>query len=211
MDRPTVLIVDRQLVADGLAKILQEQFTVVGMVHRTSGMLDAALAQRPSIVTLEMSLNGSMAAAARLRQQLPGTHLVFVTHESDRYALTVALRIGAVGFVLKQQSAPEFCQALRSVAMGRTYVAPQMRSDALLARATLRGKRGEPEGNITGRQSEVLQLVAKGKTMKEIAALLGISPKTAEFHKAGLMDGLGIRTTAELTRFAIEHGFLGLH
>lgn len=211
MERSWVLIVDQQLVAEGLAKILQEQFTVVGTVHHVSGMLDAALERRPSIVTLEMSLNGSMAAAARLRQQLPATRLVFVTHETDRYALTAALRIGAAGFVLKQQSAPELCQALRTIANGRMYVAPQMRNDALLARASLRGKRGEPEGNITGRQSEVLQLVAKGKTMKEIAALLGISPKTAEFHKAGLMDGLGIRTTAELTRFAIEHGFLGLH
>jgi DNA-binding NarL/FixJ family response regulator len=211
MEMRGVMIVDRQLVADGLARILQEQFTVVGVVHHVSGMLDAALERRPSIVTLEMSLDGSMAAAARLRQELPGTRLVFVTDERDRYALSVALRIGAVGFVLKQQSAPELCQALRTVANGHTYIAPQMRNDALLARATLRGKRGEPEGNITGRQSEVLQLVAKGKTMKEIAALLGISPKTAEFHKAGLMDGLGIRTTAELTRFAIEHGFLGLH
>jgi DNA-binding NarL/FixJ family response regulator len=211
MEKSWVLIVDRQLVAEGLAKILQEQFNVVGIVHHVSGMLDAALQRRPSIVTLEMSLNGSMAAAARLGQQMPATRLVFVTHESDRYALTAALRIGAAGFVSKQQSAPELCHALRTVANGRTYIAPQMRSDALLARATLRGRKGEPEGNITLRQSEVLQLVAKGKTMKEIAALLGISPKTAEFHKAGLMDGLGLRTTAELTRFAIEHGFLGLH
>jgi DNA-binding NarL/FixJ family response regulator len=211
MERPGVVIVDRQLVADGFVKILQEQFTVLGVVNNVSSMLDTVLERRPSIVTLEMSLNGSVAAAAQLRQQLPGTRLVIVTHESDRYALTTALRLGAVGFVLKQQSAAEFCQALRTVANGRTYIAPQMRNEALLARAALRGKRGEPEGNITGRQSEVLQLVAKGKTMKEIAALLGISPKTAEFHKAGLMDGLGIRTTAELTRFAIEHGFLGLH
>jgi DNA-binding NarL/FixJ family response regulator len=205
------MIVDRQLVADGIARILQEQFTIVGLVHHVSRMLDAALERRPAIVTLEMSLNGSMAAAAQLRQALPGIRLVFVTHESDRYALTAALRIGVAGFVLKQQSAAELCQALRTVANGRMYVAPQMRNEALLARAALRGKKGEPEGSITGRQSEVLQLVAKGKTMKEIAALLGISPKTAEFHKAGLMDGLGIRTTAELTRFAIEHGFLGLH
>jgi DNA-binding NarL/FixJ family response regulator len=211
MERPGVLIVDRQLVAEGLARILHERFTVVGIVHHVSGMIDAVLERRPDIVTLEMSLNGSMSAAARLRGQLPGTRLVFVTYETDRYALTVALRLGAAGFVMKQQSASELCQALHTVANGRTYIAPQMRNEALLARATLRGKRGEPEGNITGRQSEVLQLVAKGKTMKEIAALLGISPKTAEFHKAGLMDGLGLRTTAELTRFAIEHGFVGLH
>jgi DNA-binding NarL/FixJ family response regulator len=210
METPRLLIVDRQLVADGLAKILEEQFTIVGLVHSASAMPDAALQHRPHIVTLEMSLSGAMAAALKLRQQSPGTRLLFVTHETDRYALTTALRIGAAGFVLKQQSPFELCQALRSVANGRTYIAPQMRNDALLARASLRGKKGEPEGNITGRQSEVLQLVAKGKTMKEIAALLGISPKTAEFHKAGLMDGLGLRTTAELTRFAIEHGFLGL-
>lgn len=211
MERPGVLIVDRQLVAEGLARILQERFNVVGIVQHVSGMIDAVRERRPDIVTLEMSLNGSMSAAARLRGQLPGTRLVFVTYETDRYALTVALRLGAAGFVMKQQSASELCQALHTVANGRTYIAPQMRNEALLARATLRGKRGEPEGNITGRQSEVLQLVAKGKTMKEIAALLGISPKTAEFHKAGLMDGLGLRTTAELTRFAIEHGFVGLH
>ena len=98
MERPWVLIVDRQLVAEGLARILQEEFTVVGIVHYVSGMMDAVLERRPDIVTLEMSLNGSMAAAARLRQQMPGTRLVFVTHESDRYALTTALRIGAVGF-----------------------------------------------------------------------------------------------------------------
>lgn len=211
METLRLLIVDRQLVADGLAKILQEQFSIVGQVYSASAMPGAALHHQPHIVTLEMSLGGAMAAALTLRQQSPDVRLVFVTHETDRYALTTALRIGAAGFVMKQQSSFELCHALRSVANGRTYIAPSMRNEAVLARASIRAKRGEPEGNITCRQAEVLQLVAKGKTMKEIAALLGISPKTAEFHKAGLMDGLGLRTTAELTRFAMEHGFVEPH
>jgi DNA-binding NarL/FixJ family response regulator len=206
MAKAHVLIVDRQLVADGIRKILQDEFEVLGMVNTAAAAAERALVLQPDIVTLEITLNGAMSAASKIRQLSPRTRLMIVTYETDRYALTTALRVGAVGFVLKQQSPAELCEALHAVMNGRRYIAPQMRNDMLMARTRGRGDTAGP--SITGRQTEVLQLVARGKTMKEIGALLGISPKTAEFHKAALMDGLGIRTTAELTRFAVERGMV---
>lgn len=207
MLKTRVLVADQQLVAEGLRLILKEQFEVVGAVSSGSALVSAALKLRPELVILDFTLGepDGTDACLQVMAKLPGTRVVFLTQRCDRLALGTALRVGARGYILKQQSPTELCEALRRVARGGSYTAPQLQDYLPWARGLRPVTGAGLDSSLTGRQLQVLQLLAEGKTNREIAEHLRISPKTAEFHRAGLMDGLGVRTIAELTRFAIEH------
>jgi DNA-binding NarL/FixJ family response regulator len=151
-------------------------------------------------------MNG-IEAARQIRRVTSDARILFVTMQADRIYVEEAFRAGGSGYVLKQAASAELVIAIRTVLLGRTYVSPMITDKA--------GKPFEGQDDspgeffslkLTPRQREVLQLVAEGKSMKEIATLLHISVRTVEFHKAGLMDQLGVRTTAELTRYALTHG-----
>jgi DNA-binding NarL/FixJ family response regulator len=153
-------------------------------------------------------LNG-IDAAVQLGKILPSAKLVFVTQQVDVQYLRAAFRAGATGYVAKQSATRELLIAIQKALSGEIYVTPLLK-DALpdLSLKELRQSSDVFAKDLTPRQREVLQLVAEGKTIKEISSALQISPKTVEFHKNALMNEIGLRTTAELTRYAISRGLI---
>jgi DNA-binding NarL/FixJ family response regulator len=210
MSRPRVLLADdHTLVLDGFRKLLEEHCDIVGAVENGRALLEAAEQLHPDIITLDISmpqLNG-IDAARHLQKRVPGAKLIFVTMHADQAYIAEAFKAGASGYLLKRSAGTELVQAIQTVMSGNYYVTALIAKD--LVRSVLSGAPPPvQEGSLTPRQREVLQLVAEGRTVKEIAATLKISPKTVEFHKSQLMDQLGLYTTAELTKYALTHGLI---
>jgi DNA-binding NarL/FixJ family response regulator len=206
--RPRILIADdHQLVVEGLRKLLEDEFEVVGTVDNGHALLAAAGRLKPDLILADVSmplLNG-IDACARLRGLVPSSRVVVLTMHADRSYAAEAFKAGAAGYVLKRSATSELVRAIHTVLRGQRYVARALPA-SILAGARLAGE-ARP-GHLTARQREVLQLVAEGRGAKQIAALLRISVKTVEFHKARLMDQLDLRSTAELTRYAVQHGIV---
>ena len=212
MSRPRLLIADdHTLVVEGFRKLLEPNFELAGVAEDGRAMVSLALKIRPDVVLADISmplLNG-IEAARQIHRAEPGIKIVFVTMHSDPAYVAAALDAGASGYLMKRSAASELAVALKEVLAGRTFITaliPSEKVDALL-RASRTGR--SFDRSLTSRQREVLQLVAEGRSTKEIAGILNISNKTVEFHKAGLMERLGLRTTAELTRYALENGIVG--
>ncbi len=209
MKRPRVLLADDHLMlAEGLRGLLQPHFEVVGIVSDGRELVAAAKALDPDVVVLDVSmpsLNG-IDAARQLRSESSRAKFVFLTmHREVTYAAR-ALEAGASGFVLKQSAASELVTAIREALKGGTYITPQITSELFESlRQGLSGGTLASRG-LTPRQREVLQLVVEGRSAKEVAAILHISRRTAEFHKARLMATLGVQNTAELVQYAIRTG-----
>ncbi len=213
MSKPRVLLADdHTLVLDGFRKLLEEQCEIVGAVEDGRALLDAAERHRPDVITLDISmprLNG-IDAARQLRKRVPEAKLIFVTMHADQAYISEAFKAGASGYLLKRSAGSELVQAIQSVMNGNYYVTSLIAKD--LVRSSLVGGRAAVIqcNTLTPRQREVLQLVAEGRTVKEIAATLSISPKTVEFHKSQLMEQLDLHTTAELTKYALTHGLIAI-
>jgi DNA-binding NarL/FixJ family response regulator len=190
--------------------MLEPDFNLVGVVEDGQALLAAAQRLKPDLILLDISmpaLNG-IDAARQLRKIVPSSKLIFLTMHGDSDYVTEAFRAGASGYLLKRAAASELLSALHEVLKGHRYVSPHVGENAieLLIEA---GQPGNPfSDRLTPRQREVLQLVAEGRTRKQIAATLRISVKTVEFHKAAISRSLGLRTTAEITKYAIEHGII---
>ena len=213
MKRPRVLLADdHTLVVDGLRRILEPECEVVGAVEDGRSLLAAAERLKPDVVLLDISmplLNG-VDAARRLRNTSPGAKVIFVTMHADATYVTRAFRAGASGYVLKRCASMELVNAVHEVLKGGTYVTPLITRDVLAELPGWPLGSGTSSGELTDRQREVVQLVAEGHPVKKIAAILNISRKTVAFHKSNVMRRLGIRSTAELTKYALEHGIGGL-
>jgi len=195
---------DHSLVAAGLCKLLESEFDLAGAVHDGRALLAAAKKENPDVILLDISmplLNG-VEAARQLQTIVPATKLIFVTVHSDSPYVVEAFRAGASGYVLKRSAASELVDAVHEVLLGNLYVTPLIAKSALEGILRVAEKRGPL---LSSRQREVLQLVAEGHSAKEIADILGISPKTVEFHKGWIMKKLDLHSTAELTRYALEH------
>ena len=211
MSKPRVLLADdHRMVAEGLKGLLAEEFELVGMVEDGRAMVKAARELRPDVIVADISmpfLNG-IDALAQLKQDDPGVRVVFLTmHRNAAYARR-ALEAGAAGFVLKHSAPAELVLAVRAALQGRTFVTPDLAAE--LMRAAKQGPQPhtDPVAAMTPRQREILQLLAEGKSAKEIAAVLGLSARTVEDHKYRLMESLGIENSAELIHFAIKHGLV---
>jgi DNA-binding NarL/FixJ family response regulator len=212
MTRTRVLLADdHTIVAEGLASLLEPEYELVGRVQNGRDLLRAADELDPDVIVTDISmplLNG-IEALRQLKKTKPDVRVVFLTVHADVTYVTEALRAGARGYVLKQSAAEELRSAIRTVHEGGTYVTPLIASelgdllDADQASDSLAVV-------LTPREREVLQLLAEGRSVKEIAAVLDISPRTVEFHKYNVMDKLGLRTTAELTQYAIKHGIVSV-
>jgi len=201
---------DHTLLVDGFRLMLEPEFEIVGSVEDGHALLQAAETFKPDIVLMDISmpvLNG-IDAARQLRKTQPNCKIIFVTMHSDSDYVTAAFRAGASGYVLKRAAASELLTAIRQVLRGLHYVTPLVTKEALGSFMDDTSGKGKLSDELTPRQREVLQLVAEGKTRKEIATLLNISVKTVEFHKAGIMNELKLRTSAQLIRYAIDHGLL---
>jgi DNA-binding NarL/FixJ family response regulator len=209
MTRPRIVLADDHcVVAAGLRSLLEPHFDVVEVVSDGRALLAAAKALDPDVVVLDISmpsLNG-IDAARQLRAAKSRAKMVFLTmHREVTYAVR-AMEAGASGFVLKHSAPSELVTAIQEALKGGTYVSPQIAGDLVYG-----SQHGITAGatalrELTPRQREVLQLVAEGNSAKEIAAVLHISVRTAEFHKARLMESLGVETTAELVQYAIRMG-----
>jgi DNA-binding NarL/FixJ family response regulator len=203
---------DHRVVAEGLRSLLEPHFQVVGIVSDGREVVTASRTLDPDVIVLDVSmpsLNG-VEAARQLRAANCRAKVVFLTmHREVTYAAR-ALEAGASGFVLKHSAAAELVTAIQEALKGGTYITPQIAGELLdsVRRGTPAGAEGL--GELTPRQREVLQLVAEGRSAKEIASLLHISRRTAEFHKARLMETLGVQNTAELIQYALRTGVSSL-
>jgi DNA-binding NarL/FixJ family response regulator len=190
--------------AEGLRKLMECEFDSVETVANGRQLLDVVAVFKPDVILLDidMPLLNGIEATRCFAKLSPAAKIVIVTAHNEPQYVVEAFRAGATGFVLKRCAVSELMMAIRQVLSGCTYVTPLMADREVdAARESMR-----PGPALTTRQREVLQLVAEGCTAKEIANLLKLSVKTAVFHKMALMDKLGLRTTAELTRYALEHG-----
>ena len=210
MSRPRILIADdHTLLLEGYSKLLEDQFEVVGTASDGRQLLEMASALRPDLILLDVSmpvLNG-IDAARRLSDLVPETRILMVSMHADPDYVVESFRAGASGFVVKSGAAAELRQAIGVVLAGGRYITPLITGDATEAVRCPPG--ADAVGRmLTLRQREVLQLVAEGRTGKEVAGLLKISVKTVEFHKSRIMKQLGLRSVADLTRYALRHGML---
>src|SRR6516162_4384668 len=207
MKRTSVLLADDHAVLiECLAHLLQQEFEVVGVARDGRMLVEMAKLHKPDVVVTDISmphLNG-IDAARIVRKEVRGTKILFLTMHADLPLVEEAFRAGASGFLLKVCDSVEFVKAIHSVARGTTYITPLLAGD-LVSSLMKVGPRGMPgEMPLTLRQREVLQLLAEGKTMKEVATIMGISTRTAESHKYEIMRLLGVQTTAELIRYAVR-------
>ncbi|MEQ1794720.1 MAG: response regulator transcription factor [Nitrospira sp.] len=211
MTKPRVLLADdHTLVLDGYRKLLEGFCDIVGAAEDGRTLLKLAHQLQPDIVTLDISmphLNG-IDAARKLHKELPDIKIIFVTMHAEQAYVTEAFKAGATGYLLKRSAGSELIQAIHAVMSGHNYITPLIAKGLVESAVTGRKPATPLRDTLTPRQREVLQLVAEGNTVKEIAAALDISPKTVEFHKTQLMDQLDLHTTAELTRYALAHGLI---
>jgi len=212
MNKPRVLLADdHQILIEGLKGLLEPEFELLPTVSDGRALVTQALSQRPDIIIADISmplLNG-LEAARQILKDMPGSRIVFLTMHSDVAYAAEAFRAGASGFILKKSAAAELVTAIREVLKGGVYVTPPVAK--AMMRDSLLGKTPGPQDPataLTSRQREVLQLVAEGHSIKEIGAILHVSPKTVEFHKYRVMEQLNLRTTAELTQYAVKHGIV---
>lgn len=201
---------DHAMFSEGLRRILEPHFEVSGIVENGRDLLTAVEQLHPDVIVVDISmplLNG-IEVARRLQKTAHAPKIVFLTMHEDGTFAAAAFRAGASGYVLKRSAASEVVTAIQEAVRGRTYISPLIAGDVL---GTLMEKRGHPEKlepNLTSRQREVLQLIAEGKSLKEIATILNVSPRTVEFHKYRIMEIAGVRSIAELTRYAVTHGLV---
>ncbi len=211
MSRPRILLADdHTLVLDGFRKLLEDRCEVVGAAEDGRTLLRMAQELQPDIVTLDISmpqLNG-VDAARKLKKTLPLIKLIFVTMHDDPAYVNEAFKAGASGYLLKRSAGSELLQAIQSVMDGQCYVTPLVAKGLVNSVITGDNPTVSKDEPLTVRQREVLQLVAEGMTVKEIASALNISPKTVEFHKSHIMTQLDLHTTAELTKYALVHGLI---
>jgi DNA-binding NarL/FixJ family response regulator len=212
---------DHVLVAEGIQKLLEPEFELVGIVADGRSLLAATAKLQPDLVVVDISLpllNG-LDASQQLKKNHPNLKIIVLTMHSEPNFVTQAFRVGVSGYVLKQSVGSELVQAIREVVKGRTYVSPMV-TQSLVDQAVnpsvsaASGEAGSGSGfaqTLSPRQREVLQLVAEGKATKEIASILNVSVKTVEFHKTRIMKELGLRSAAELTKYAIATGLTSIH
>lgn len=211
MTKPSILLADdHTMFVEALQKVLEPEFNLVGAVGDGRALLEAAPRLEPDVILLDLSmplLNG-IDAAQQLRRLVPDTKLVFLSMHGDPTYVTEAFRAGASGYVLKRANATELVQAIRTALRGHLYVSPLLAKGVLDPLLHQRTSPASAQATLTLRQREVLQLVAEGRSLKEIASILCVSSKTIEFHKARIAKQLGLRTTADLTKYAVTHGLV---
>jgi DNA-binding NarL/FixJ family response regulator len=197
---------DHTLLAEACKNLLEPEFQVVGIVNNGRGLLRMAESLKPDLVILDIAmpqLNG-LDAGEQLKQSLPSCKLVFLTMNMEPDVAAEAFRRGASGYVVKSATAIELVTAIRRALRSESYLSPIITKDTVdfLLR---RGASFEVEKRLTSRQSEILQLLAEGMSMKEIAGVLNLKPGTVAFHKYNLMQALKVKSNAGLLQYAIKH------
>jgi DNA-binding NarL/FixJ family response regulator len=212
MRRTRVLLADdHQMLVDALKSVLEPRCEVVGSVTDGRSLLEAAERLQPEVIVLDIAmpqLNG-LDAGRKLQQKMPGIKLIFMTMNEDPYLVGEAFRAGASAFLLKQAAGFELINAIEKVLKGGRYVTP--RAAKGLTRIALREpKAREHAPGPSGREREVIQLLAEGRTMKEAANVLKITTRTVAAHKYHAMELLQIKTNAELVQYAIKNKIISV-
>jgi DNA-binding NarL/FixJ family response regulator len=209
MNRPRLLLADdHRIVVEGLRSILAVEYDLVGIVDNGRELVEAAKRLGPDVIVADIAmpqLNG-LEAVAQLRNEGCQAKVVFLTMHKDTTYAAKALEIGASGYVLKHYASTELLTALRAALLGQTYVTNDIAEGLRRAAATRTASLGTT--SLTPRQREVLQLFAEGHSAKQVATVLHISTRTAENHKARIMDQLSLTTTTELVQYALRHGII---
>ena len=206
--RTKVLLADdHAMVVEGLAALLKDRFDLVGMVGDGSALIDAARKLRPDVIIadLTMPVLSGLEALRRLKAAKSAAKVIILTMHPDAELATEAFRAGASGYVLKVSAGEELITAIQEVVQGRMYLTPLITKGVL---TTLTEPTPKPAVKLTPRQCEVLRHIAEGRRMKEIAAILDLSTRTVETHKYEMMRSLGVESTAELVRYAIQIGLI---
>jgi DNA-binding NarL/FixJ family response regulator len=205
MARPRILLADdHTLVVEAFKNLLEPHFEVVGTVADGRALLEVAPKLAPDVILVDLampSLNG-MDAGERLKQSLPNTKLIVLTMTEDASVAAEVMKRWANGFLLKKSAGSELIRAIKEVLKGESYITPKM-AKRLLDEFVRDPHPAQPK-SLTPRQREVLQLLAEGHTMKEVADVLHVTPRTVAFHKYRIMDEFGLKTNSDLVRFAIK-------
>ena len=215
--KPRILIADDHLlVAEGIQKLLESDAEVVGILADGRSLVRTVTDTHPDLIIVDISLpllNG-LDAARQIKQLDPKIKILMLTMHADQAFVVEAFRVGVAGYVLKQSLSNELQHAVREVLKGNTYISPSVAQGLVehMNRPT-QVQDGEAGGKgfdhvLSPRQREVLQLVAEGRSTKEIASILNVSTKTVEFHRTRIMKELGLKTRPELTKYAIANGII---
>jgi len=206
MGRPRVLLADdHTLLLGAFEKLLSPECDIVGQVSDGRALVAAAEKLNPDIVVLDISmplLNG-LEAGRQIKQRARDVRLVFLTMNEDTDLAAEAFRSGASAYLLKRSATSELLTAIHEVMRGHSYITPLITEG--LVGALMHGEDRAPGQELTPRQREVLQLLAEGRSMKEVADLLSLSTRTVAFHKYRMMEQLKVRSTAELVQYAVKH------
>ena len=206
MKKPRIIFADdHTILIEALKSLVEPEFEVVALCSDGRELIKAAAELNPSLIVLDIgmpTMNG-LSAGQRLKQILPSVKLVYLTMNQDPDMASEAFRLGASAYLLKTSAGSELIRALREVLRGGTYVSPLM-TEGMVGSFIQNFKQRKTASQLTLRQKEVLQLLAEGRSMKEAAFILDVSPRTVAFHKYTMMDHLNIRSSAELIEYAMR-------
>jgi DNA-binding NarL/FixJ family response regulator len=206
LSRARVLLADdHALLLGAFEKLLAADCDVVGQVSDGRALVAAAESLKPDVIVLDISmpiLNG-LEAGRQIKQRTRDVKLVFLTMNEDPDLAAAAFRAGASAYLLKRSASSELLDAIREAMHGRSYITPLITSG--LVGSLMHGDSHAAGSELTPRQREVLQLLAEGRSMKEVASLLNLTPRTVAFHKYRMMEQLGVKSSAELVQYAVKH------
>jgi DNA-binding NarL/FixJ family response regulator len=208
MTKPTILIADdHTLVAEACKKLLEPEYEIVGIVSDGRALVQMATELRPHVVLIDIGmpiLNG-LDAGQQIKEAVPAIKVIYLTMNADVDLAAEAFRRKASGYVLKTCAASDLLLALRAVLRGGTYLSPAISKDTVGFLVRQKKDLVDESQRLTERQREVLQLLAEGKSMKEVAAILNVATRTIAFHKYRMMEVLRLRSNAELVQYAVRH------
>ena len=199
-----ILADDHTLMLDALRKLLEPEFEIVGMFGDGCTLVEGAPDLKPDVVILDIGMpkmNG-LNAGRHLKKLIPGVKLIYLTMNQDPDLAAEAIRIGANGYLLKNSSGSELVNAIRGVVRGNSYITPFFTED--IPGSVTNHFKNLKSAHLTCRQKEVLQLLIEGRSMKEAAFILKVSPRTVAFHKYSMMQHLNIKSSAELVQYALK-------
>jgi len=209
--KPRILLADdHRIVAEGLRSLLEPEFELVGIVEDGRALITATEKLQPDVIIADISmplLNG-IEAVRQIKKTNKDVKVIFLTMHPDVTYTVSALEAGALGYVLKHSAPSELITAVRRALKGKTYITPLLEGEIMLSPKKGSIERREESSHLTKRQREVLQLLAEGCLAKEIASILNISTRTVEYHKYQMMRDVGIKTVADLIRYAIKHNIV---
>lgn len=211
MNRARILLADDQvLVQEGLRRMLEPQYDIVEAVSDGRSLVDAAFRLKPDLIILGVALPllGGIDAARQIRKRLPRMKLLFLTIHTNPEYLREGLNAGASGYILKSSTRQEILDAVKAVLAGQRYISHGIVAEDFDLSKWQEGKAASSRPTLTSRERVVVHLLAEGRTAKEVAGALRVSPKTVAFHRNNVKRKLGLRKSIELIKRAIDEGFI---